>query len=194
MESPNWVNRIIASGDDAAAPFCYNSGNINCNTEEEFLVDWILQPWPWYVSGPLIGLMIPALLLLAGRSFGVSTSFQHLGAICSPRSKLPYFSKYDWRNNNWRPVFVIGIMLGAFIGSTLLSATPAQFLPDDYYSWSGLITLAMGGILIGFGTRYAGGCTSGHTIMGLSSLKWPSLVASISFFIGGLLMVYVFGF
>jgi len=157
-------------------------------------MDWILQPWPWYVSGPLIGLMVPALLLLAGRSFGVSTSFQHLGAMCSPHSKLPYFRSYDWRNNNWRLVFVIGIMLGSFIGSSLLSATPTRFLPADYYSWGGVIILAIGGILIGFGTRYASGCTSGHTIMGLSNLKWPSLVASISFFIGGLLMVHVFGF
>lgn len=157
-------------------------------------MDWILQPWPWYVSGPLIGLMVPALLLLSGRSFGVSTSFQHLGAMCSPRSQLPYLKNYDWRSNQWRLVFVIGIVFGAFIGANLLSATPVQFLPDSYYSTGGLLLLALGGLLVGFGTRYAGGCTSGHTIMGLSSLKGASLIASISFFIGGLLMVHIFGF
>jgi uncharacterized membrane protein YedE/YeeE len=157
-------------------------------------MDWIWQPWPWYVSGPLIGLMVPVLLLLTGRSFGVSTSFQHLGAICAPRSKLPYLRNYEWRSHNWRLILVIGIMLGGFIGSNLLSATPPQFLPEAYYSWGGLVTLAIGGILVGFGTRYAGGCTSGHTIMGLSNLQWASLVASISFFIGGLLMVHIFGF
>ncbi len=156
-------------------------------------MDWILQPWPWYVSGPLIGLMIPALLLLSGKSFGVSTSFQHMGAMCSPRSKLPYFKNYDWRGNQWRLVFVIGIIIGAFIAANFLSAAPVQFLPDSYYSAGGLLLLALGGLLVGFGTRYAGGCTSGHTIMGLSNLKWASLVASISFFIGGLLMVHVFG-
>lgn len=157
-------------------------------------MDWILQPWPWYVSGPLIGLLVPALLLLSGKTFGVSTSFQHIGAMCSPRSRLPYFKNYDWRNNNWRLVFVAGIVIGAFIGSTLLSATPTQFLPAAYYSWGGIIALVIGGLLVGFGTRYAGGCTSGHTIMGLSNLKWPSLIASISFFIGGLFIVHVLGF
>jgi uncharacterized membrane protein YedE/YeeE len=157
-------------------------------------MDWILEPWPLYVSGPLIGLMAPVLLLLTGRSFGVSTSFQHLGAMCAPHSKLSYLRNYDWRSNHWRLVFVIGIMLGGFIGSNLLSATPPRFLPEDYYSWTGLITLAIGGILVGFGARYAGGCTSGHTIMGLSNLQWSSLLASISFFIGGLLLTHVFGF
>lgn len=157
-------------------------------------MDWLMQPWPWYISGPLIGLMVPTLLLLTGKTFGVSTSFQHLGAMCSPRSKLPYFSTYDWRNNNWRLAFVIGIGLGAFIAAHLLSAEPVQFLPDHYYSWTGALLLAIGGLLVGFGTRYAGGCTSGHTIMGLSNLSWVSLVASISFFIGGLAMVHIFGF
>lgn len=156
-------------------------------------MDWIMQPWPWYISGPLIGLMVPALLLLAGKTFGVSTSFQHIGAMCSPRTRLPYLKNYDWRGNNWRLTFVIGIALGAFIGSDLLSATPTQFLPDNYYSWYGVAALGIGGFLVGFGTRYANGCTSGHTIMGLSNLKWVSLVASACFFIGGLVMVHIFG-
>ena len=156
-------------------------------------MDWIFQPWPWYVSGPLIGLLVPALLLLSGRSFGVSTSFQHIGAMCSPRSRLPYFKGYDWRANSWRLVFVAGIVFGAFVGATLLSDAPTQFLPTEYYSWAGIIALTVGGLLVGFGTRYANGCTSGHTIMGLSNLQWVSLVASVSFFVGGLIMVHVVG-
>lgn len=154
-------------------------------------MEWILQPWPWYVSGPLIGLMVPALLLLTGKTFGVSTSFQHIGAMCSPRTKLPYFKNYNWRQESWRLVLVVGIALGGFIGVNLLSAAPAQFLPDSYYSWGGVLQLIIGGLLVGFGVRYADGCTSGHTIMGLSNLQWSSLVASISFFAGGLLMVHV---
>ena len=154
-------------------------------------MDWIFQPWPWYIAGPLIGLMVPALLLLSGRSFGVSTSFQHLGAMCAPRSNLPYLKGYDWRGNGWRLLFVAGIMLGAFIGSNLLSVAPVAFLPDDYYSLGGIVTLAVGGLLVGFGTRYAGGCTSGHSIMGLSNLQWVSLVATLSFFAGGLLMTHL---
>ena len=157
------------------------------------MMDWIMQPWPWYVSGPLIGLMVPALLLLAGRSFGVSTSFQHLGAMCSPRSEIAYFKNYDWRNNQWRIVFVIGVVAGAFIGVNVLSAETVSFLPDFYNTWPGMVLLATGGLLVGFGTRYAGGCTSGHSIMGLSNLRWPSLVATISFFIGGLFVVHILG-
>ena len=154
-------------------------------------MEWILQPWPWYVSGPLIGLMVPALLLLTGKTFGVSTSFQHIDAMCSPKTKLPYLKNYNWRQENWRLVLVVGIALGGFIGVNLLSAAPAQFLPDSYYSWGGVLQLIIGGLLVGFGVRYADGCTSGHTIMGLSNLQWSSLVASISFFAGGLLMVHV---
>lgn len=156
-------------------------------------MEWIMQPWPWYISGPLIGLMVPALLLLAGKTFGVSGSFQYIGALCAPRSRLPYLKNYDLRGNNWRLTFVAGIALGAFIGSKLLSAGPVHFLPESYYSWGGVVALAIGGFLVGFGTRYANGCTSGHTIMGLSNLRWVSLVASISFFIGGLAMVHIFG-
>lgn len=154
-------------------------------------MDWILQPWPWYISGPLIGLMVPVLLLLSGESFGVSSSFRHLGSMCSPKSRLPYLRNNNWRVNSWNLVFVVGIVLGAFIGNQFLSATPASFLPNDYYSWSGVIKLAIGGVLIGFGTRYADGCTSGHTIMGLSNLQWPSLAASISFFVGGIITIYI---
>ncbi|MCB0192702.1 MAG: YeeE/YedE family protein [Anaerolineae bacterium] len=157
-------------------------------------MEWVLQPWPWYIAGPLIGLMVPALLLLSGKTFGVSTSFQHLGAMCSPNSRLPYLKNYDWRSNQWRIVFVAGIVLGAFVGAQYLSIEPLSFLPADYYSLGGMIRLAIGGLLVGFGVRYAGGCTSGHTIMGLSNLQWSSLVASISFFIGGLLITHVLQF
>ena len=106
-------------------------------------MDWLFQPWPWYISGPLIGLMVPALLLLSGKNFGVSTSFQHIGAMCSPRTKLPYFNNYNWRTSGWRLVFVIGIVVGALIGSNLLSASPTMFLPSEYYSWGGVIILAI---------------------------------------------------
>ncbi len=157
-------------------------------------MEWLLQPWPWYIAGPLIGLMVPLLLLLSGKPFGVSTSLQHVGAMCTPNVNLPYLKNYDWRGNQWRLTFVVGILLGAFIANNFLSATPVQFLPDNYYSLTGVFTLLVGGLMIGFGARYAGGCTSGHSIMGISNLKWPSLVATISFFIGGLIMVHGFGF
>ena len=163
------------------------------------MLEWILQPWPWYVSGPMIGLTVPMLLLLTGKNLGISSSLRHIGAACSPNSKLPYFHKnYNWRNSIWNLIFVAGIIIGGFIGNYLLSAQPAAFLPTGYQSLTGVGLLFSGGILIGFGTRYADGCTSGHTIMGLSALNWPSLVATIFFFVGGListwLLLPLFGF
>jgi len=155
------------------------------------MLDWIMEPWPWYVSGPLIGLMVPALLLLSGRSFGISSSFRHINAICNPKSKLPYLSGYDWRKQTWNLVFVLGVAIGGFIGNYILSTTPSPFLPPEYYTFPGVLKLVVGGILVGFGTRYANGCTSGHTIMGISNLNWPSVVASICFFIGGLVTTFL---
>jgi uncharacterized membrane protein YedE/YeeE len=154
-------------------------------------MEWILQPWPWYVSGPLIGLMVPTLLLLAGRSFGVSSSFRHIGAMCAPRSRLSYLKDDDWRKNSWNLIFVLGIAIGGFVDNYLLSEAPVPFLPEQYYSLSGVIKLLIGGALVGFGTRYADGCTSGHTITGISNLNWVSMVATASFFVGGLITTFL---
>jgi len=151
------------------------------------MFDWIMEPWPWYISGPLIGLSVPLLLLLTGKNLGISSSFRHIGAACMPNSKLPYLSKdYNWRDHIWNLLFVAGVLVGGFIGNYVLSAKPVAFLPDLYLSATGVLLLFGGGVLIGFGTRYADGCTSGHTIMGISALNWPSLVATIFFFVGGL--------
>ena len=163
------------------------------------MLAWILEPWPWYVSGPLIGLTIPLLLLLTGKNLGISSSLRHIGAACAPGSGLPYLGgNYNWRKHTWNLVFVGGVIIGGFIGNFLLSSSPTYFLPAGYQSLTGVGLLFGGGILIGFGTRYADGCTSGHTIMGLSLLNWPSLVATIFFFVGGLfstwLILPLFGF
>ncbi len=156
------------------------------------MLEWILQPWPWYVTGPLIGLTVPLLLLLTGKNLGISSSLRHIGAVCSPKSKLPYLSKnYNWRDHIWNLIFIGGIVIGAFVGNYLLSPEPISFLPTGFQSVTGVGLLFIGGILIGFGTRYADGCTSGHTIMGLSILNWPSLVATIFFFVGGLLSTWL---
>lgn len=156
------------------------------------MLEWLLEPWPWYISGPLLGLTVPLLLLLTGQNFGISSSLRHIGAACAPRSKLPYLSKdYNWRDHIWNIIFVAGVIIGAFIGNFLLSAESFYFLPESYSSVTGALLLFSGGILIGFGTRYAGGCTSGHTIMGISALNWVSLVATIFFFVGGLISTWL---
>jgi uncharacterized membrane protein YedE/YeeE len=176
------------------------------------MIDFILQPWPWYVAGPLIGLTVPTLLIIGNKSFGVSSSLRHICASCLP-ANIPFF-KYEWKKEIWNLVFVLGILIGGFIAATLL-ANPdpvivdprlaqdlsaygitnfENLVPVDVMNWKALLTLrgfimiVVGGFLVGFGTRYAGGCTSGHAIMGLSTLQWPSLVATICFMVGGILM------
>lgn len=176
------------------------------------MLDIIKAPWPWYVAGPLIGLTVPALLILGNRSFGISSSLRHICAAC-----IPYninFFKYDWKKEAWNLFFVLGIFFGGMIASNFLlnpleiDVNPALktelsgygitdytgLVPVQLMNWSSLLTvrgfimMVVGGFLVGFGTRYAGGCTSGHSIMGLSNGQWPSLVATISFMIGGFIM------
>ncbi len=180
------------------------------------MLEFITQPWPWYVAGTLIGLTVPTLLILDNKAFGISSSLRHICAACLP-ANLPFFS-YDWRKEAWNLWFVGGILLGGVIGGTLLKNPVAMtiapdtirdlqalgirdfasgLLPTDIFNWSnlltdkGLIFFMLGGFLVGFGTRYAGGCTSGHAIMGLSNLQWPSLIATLSFMAGGFAMTHV---
>lgn len=176
------------------------------------MLEFIKAPWPWYVSGPLIGLLVPSLLLLGNKRFGISSNLRHICAACFP-ARIPFF-QYDWKKESWNLFFVAGIIAGAFTTAFFLQEHPTSALnpnlvqqlnndgihsiqsivPTEIFSWQNLFTartLAMtigGGFLIGFGTRYAGGCTSGHSIMGLSNLQWPSLVATICFMIGGIAM------
>lgn len=146
----------------------------------------ILNPWPWWVSGPLIGCTVGLLLYLGSRNLGVSSSFRHICAVMLPKSRLPYLSQDNVKAHSWNLLFVGGIALGAFIAVHFLSSRPVEFLPVHYHSLSGAFKLIGGGFLIGFGTRWARGCTSGHAIMGLSNLQLPSLYAVLSFFAGGL--------
>jgi uncharacterized protein len=176
------------------------------------MLDLLKQPWPWYIAGPLIGFTVPLLLILGNKSFGVSSSLRHLCAICLP-ANIPFF-KYDWKREAWNLFFVTGIFLGGLIAAFFLAnpqpvevnpklveeletygiTSLSGLIPTELFSWQNLFTLqgfimiVVGGFLVGFGTRYAGGCTSGHAIMGLSTLQWPSLVATCCFMIGGFIM------
>lgn len=154
---------------------------------------WIMEPWPWWLSGVLIGLTVPLLYLLAGKAFGISTSLQQIGAMCAPHSRFAYLSKHDRKGHLWLIVFALGIVAGGFVANHLLSAEPAQLLPAGFATVAGAFKLLVGGFLIGFGTRYAGGCTSGHSLTGIANLNWPSLVATIFFFVGGLAVTWGLG-
>lgn len=180
------------------------------------LIEWIQQPWPWYVAGPLIGLTVPTLLIIGNKSLGVSSSLRHICASCIP-AKIPFF-QYNWKKELWNLFFVLGIGLGGLLAALFLhngepilineslrtelagygiteidGLVPAQlFSVESLLSVKGLILMVFGGFLVGFGTRYAGGCTSGHSIMGLSTLQWPSLVATCCFMAGGFIMANLF--
>jgi len=170
------------------------------------------QPWPWWAAGAIIGLIVPALLIFGNKHFGLSANLRHACAACLPANVR--FFQYNWKKEIWNFFFVGGIIIGAIIASTILAnSEPVKVAPElaaelqgygitDYsgmvpnqlFSWDslfslrGFIMLVLGGFMVGFGSRYAGGCTSGHAIMGLSNLQVPSLIATIFFMVGGFIM------
>jgi uncharacterized protein len=150
----------------------------------------IFKNWDWYISGPLIGLFVPMLYIVGNKMFGISSSFEHVCSLLLPKSKTNIIN-YDKKSNSWKFYFVIGITIGALISVYVLSADKPQFLPDVYYTYGGYIQLFIGGILIGFGTRYANGCTSGHAITGISLLQFSSLKSTIAFFAGGVVYTFI---
>lgn len=149
--------------------------------------------WSWWFSGLMIGLTVPLVALTTGKAFGISSSLKHFASLCTPQIKFDYISKNNWRAGAWKLLFALGIILGAYVTSSWILPSQPEFLPKTYASTSGIIRLFIGGIFVGFGTRYAGGCTSGHAITGLSNLDKTSLIATIFFFVGGLIATYLFG-
>lgn len=181
----------------------------------ENIISTVSQPWAWYVSGPIIALVM-FLLLWAGGKFGVSSTLRSICSIGGAGKKISFFD-FDWKNQTWNLVFVLGAVIGGYIAVTffndpnpltLSQATindlakigvpfDGNIAPLTFFSWESLATvkgfviLVIGGFLVGFGTRWAGGCTSGHAISGLSDFQLPSLIAVIGFFVGGLIMTFL---
>jgi len=176
---------------------------------------WWTEEWPWYIAGPLIGLFVPALLLAGNKSFGISSNLRHLCAVIVP-GKLEYL-RYDWKKTGlWNLTFLLGVLLGALIAAhfgdqheiAITAGTKAALghlgihdfsggAPHEIFNWHALLTVrgfvsvVVGGFLVGFGTAYAGGCTSGHAISGLANFELPSLIAVFGFFAGGLAATYL---
>ena len=178
-------------------------------------MEWIYKPWAWYVSGVMIALVM-FLLLMVGKNFGMSGNLRTVCSICGAGNKADFF-KFDWKAQRWNLIVVLGTMIGGFITHEFLmpddsvainpntiadlqslgfESAGKAYLPETLFSTEAFSTvkslfiLIIGGFLVGFGARYAGGCTSGHAISGLSNLQVPSLIAVIGFFIGGLLMIH----
>ena len=177
---------------------------------------FLAQPWAWYVAGPLVGLMVPALLLAGNKVFGISSTLRHMCAATVP-GRVSFF-RYDWRQSgSWNLAFALGIVLGAFLATQVIGGdgqvqiSPAArasiaslgihdfagLVPHELFrwgallTWQGVVVLIGGGFLVGFGTAWAGGCTSGHAISGLADLQLPSLVAVAGFFAGGVLGTWI---
>ncbi len=180
------------------------------------IINYISQPWPWYVAGSIIALVMFTLMIL-GNSFGISSNLRTVCSIIGGGKHCEFFD-FHWKSQTWNLIFAIGMVIGGFIASSYLTLdnsvnisqntiaelkalgfdNPGEnIIPVEFFHWEnlftikGFIVLIVGGFLVGFGTRYAGGCTSGHAISGLSDLQLPSLIAVIGFFIGGLLMTYL---
>ena len=178
-------------------------------------MEFISQPWAWYVAGPVIAFVM-FLLFYFGERFGVSSNLETFCSIGGAGKFVDYF-KIDWKENAWNLIFVLGAIVGGFISSYWLSPSEvvainpqtiqdladigiqnagATYLPDEIFSidtmlsLKGFSVLIIAGIMVGFGARWAGGCTSGHAIVGLSNLEIPSLISVIGFFIGGLVMTW----
>ena len=179
-------------------------------------MDWIYEPWPWYVSGVMIGLIM-LLLIMVGKNFGMSGNLRTICSICGAGNTTSFF-QFDWKSQRWNLLVVLGAIIGGFIAHQFLTVDVAVainpetitelqnlgfesagsnympeklFATDVFLDAKNLGLLIIGGFFVGFGARYAGGCTSGHAISGLSNLQFPSLLAVIGFFIGGLLMIHV---
>jgi hypothetical protein len=174
----------------------------------QMTLDWLYAPWPWYVAGPIIGFMVPLMLVIGNRSFGISSNLRHMCAIAQPRHIGVDFFNYNWREQSWSLVFAAGTILGGFLaGIVFANPDPIRlseaaltmfaywnvpigegFLPPVLFGfyWQSIVIMFVGGVLVGFGTRYASGCTSGHAITGLSTLQLQSLLAVAGIFGGGL--------
>lgn len=175
----------------------------------------IYNTWPWYVAGPMIALVMLTLLKLGGK-FGMSSNLRTLCAI-GGAGKVADFFRFDWKASKWNLWIVAGVIVGGFLAFHFLTpqapqvhndvviqlealgihSTNQSYLPLELFSLEsmsslkGFSILLIAGFLVGFGTRYAGGCTSGHAISGISDLQLPSLIAVIGFFIGGLVMIHL---
>jgi uncharacterized membrane protein YedE/YeeE len=182
--------------------------------KKKYSMEFITHTWHWSISGFIIGLVMLALIYF-GRTFGMSTNLRSICSMTGIGKKVPFFD-WDWKSQRWNLVVVAGAMIGGYVATHFLNdasnvainpvtieklqkigidAPNSKLVPEAIFgndvlqSPKKIFILILGGLLIGFGSRYAGGCTSGHAISGLSNFQLPSFKAVIGFFVGGLIMV-----
>ena len=179
------------------------------------IMEIVTHTWHWAISGFLIGMVMLSLNYF-GKVFGMSSNLRSLCSMTGIGKSISFFD-WDWKSQRWNLVVVFGAMFGGYVAVHFLSddsnvainpktieqlaalkidAPNGKLLPatlfgeDIFQSPKMILILIIGGILIGFGSQYAGGCTSGHAISGMSNLQLPSLKAVIGFFVGGFIMAH----
>jgi hypothetical protein len=159
-----------------------------------------LEPWHWAVAGAAIGAITLLLLWVTNQRLGISTGLENL---CALAIHPPYLRRREIAGSQrWRLPFLAGLVLGGFLSA----ATSGGWAPlwdlgifDAVIGWGPFGKLAWmftGGCLIGFGTRMAGGCTSGHGIFGISNLERASLESTLCYLATGIAtsaLIYGFG-
>ena len=138
-------------------------------------IDWAhFTPWASLAGGIILGVASAIFILVNGRILGISGI---LGGLLPPKVG----------DTSWRMAFLLGL----FAAPTVFHAVvPAEYITAPRIDASDLSVLAAG-LLVGIGTRYASGCTSGHGVCGLSRLSPRSLLATASFMFAGFVMVYI---
>ncbi len=187
---------------------------MNCYfCQKQFYMEVLFHTWHWAVAGFLIALIMLTLNYF-GKVFGMSSNLRSLCTLAGG-DKCAEFFRFDVKSQYWNLLVLAGAMLGGFVAVHYMSdpsnvslnpqtiiqlekmgieAPNGKLLPDALFgnavftSPKMIAVLLIGGLLIGFGSRYAGGCTSGHAIAGMSNLQRQSLKAVVGFFIGGLIM------
>jgi uncharacterized membrane protein YedE/YeeE len=148
---------------------------------------------PWYIAGPLIGLIVPALLILREKQFGMSSSFSYIIALILPKNE--YF-KSARTSSNWQFHFGLGVLASAILSHYFISpediivqdlGVHGAYLTKSVYETDNLLAFLVSGILVGFGARYANGCTAGNCIMGVSQFSVSSIIATVAFFVAGVI-------
>jgi uncharacterized membrane protein YedE/YeeE len=150
-----------------------------------------LPPMHWAAAGAVIAAVTLTLLLVGNKRLGLSTGFEDICSLALPQAYFRRSAVLSGRS--WRLPMLAGLVLGGFLSA----ATSGGWAPtwdlgifDERIGLGHAGKLAWmfaGGLFIGFGTRLAGGCTSGHGIFGVSNFERPSLLSTISFMAGGIL-------
>lgn len=161
------------------------------------------KTWSPYLAGGLAGILLALSVLISGHFIGVSTTFARSAAVVEQSvgidtSVFAYFTTKKGKYGpgslpNWQLLFVLGIIIGAFISATLSGDFKFQAVPDMWREnfgpnpWNRGITAFLGGVVALFGARLAGGCPSGHGLSGMAQLSVSAFIALAAFFIGGLI-------